>query len=163
MKEYAKANFHSGKALNSPPHITLIPPFRLNQSKQQSLIAVLDEFARSWPPIDLELNGFGHFSNRVIYVAVKEQRLLLMLQIKLVEMLEAQIGIGGSETYRFHPHLTIAFRDLTPDAFHAAWQHFQGVDYQRKFVASPPVLLRHTGLKWEVVHPGLPLDESMEQ
>ena len=38
LKEHAAEAFHSSKALNSPPHITLIPPFRIEISREAELL-----------------------------------------------------------------------------------------------------------------------------
>lgn len=151
FKEYAKLHFDSQKALNSPPHITLVPPFWYSQQQEQTLIAALQSFADSWTPILLTLNGFGHFSNRVLYIKVISSQVLAECREALIQHLEHSLDITELGRYSFHPHMTVAFRDLTPEQFEPAWEHFRDLAYCRKFESGPPALLRHNGSQWEVV------------
>jgi len=65
-----KERFESVHALKSPPHITLIPPFRYNSSSEKQLIKTLENFSSGEIKFKQKLQGFGFFPPRVIFVKV---------------------------------------------------------------------------------------------
>jgi 2'-5' RNA ligase len=55
------------------------------------------------------------------------------------------------ETRLFHPHVTIAFRDLRRDMFPEAFQYFKEQDFQYTFHAQAVSILKHSQSGWQVV------------
>jgi len=153
LKEHAAEAFHSSKALNSPPHITLIPPFRIEISREAELLERVHACRRPWVSFPVVLDGFDHFSNEVIYVNVCPNPALNAFRAELMACLDPDMVTETARTRPFRPHMTVAFRDLTPDGFLAAWQYYGNVNYSRDFSAFPPVVLRHTGRIWSVIGP----------
>ena len=51
----------------------------------------------------------------------------------------------------FHPHITIAFRDLKKPMFYEAWEYFGGLKFNGRFSVEEVNLLKHEGGKWNVV------------
>ncbi|MBK5277935.1 MAG: 2'-5' RNA ligase family protein, partial [Bacteroidia bacterium] len=49
----------------------------------------------------------------------------------------------------FHPHLTLAFRDLKKPMFEKAWEEFKSKEYSESFAAKHFTLLKHNGKVWE--------------
>lgn len=143
--------FASRKAQNSPPHITLFPPFAWQPEQEAALEAVLAAFAQAHPPLSMQLNGFGAFVPRVIYVHVVNSPELNQLQQALMVHLEQKLGIVDLKAKHrpFKPHLTIAFRDLTKQNFRAGWEEYQHKSFNHVFMASGLTLLLHNGRFWE--------------
>jgi 2'-5' RNA ligase len=52
----------------------------------------------------------------------------------------------------FHPHLTLAFRDLKKPAYAQAWDEFRAKTYNAEFIVEHIVLLKHTGKFWKELH-----------
>jgi 2'-5' RNA ligase len=157
-KQYFKEVYQSKAALNSPPHITLHMPFRYPTSKEGLIEAALKVAVGGIPPFPLSLHNFGAFPPRVIFVEVEEAPLLRALQKEIVHTLRRQLKFDRQD-YRntgFHPHMTLAFRDLKKPAFAQAWEGFSKKSYQTKFDVDKVVLLRHSGKVW-VEHLVLPL------
>jgi 2'-5' RNA ligase len=50
----------------------------------------------------------------------------------------------------FHPHLTVAFRDLKKPNYQLAWEEFKSKNFQAEFIADKITLLKHTGKVWEI-------------
>lgn len=145
FKQQALTRFGSGHALKSPPHVTLIPPFRSNQTD----FAVLHQFAVQQPPFTLRLNGFNHFDQRVIYVDVLPNQPLNRCQQSVADFCSGHFGITP-ENRPFHPHMTVAFKDLRRSVFPEAWHYFSGLSYEREFQVKAITLLRHTGQQWVI-------------
>ncbi|MFQ5448773.1 MAG: 2'-5' RNA ligase family protein, partial [Saprospiraceae bacterium] len=59
--------FGTSHALKSPPHITLVPPFRWREEQLEALKDTLDLFALGQEPFEVQLRHFNCFKPRVIY------------------------------------------------------------------------------------------------
>lgn len=151
FKEYALEHFESGRALRSPAHITLEPPFKWADDQVEVVEACLESFSRNKAPFSIELCDFDAFSPRVIFVAVKENEALIRLQKELKQALKDQLSlISDRPEYPFHPHMTVAFKDLKKKQFPRAWEYFSNIPYRKTFEAQQLTLLRHNGEVWEV-------------
>jgi 2'-5' RNA ligase len=150
FKNECAERFGARHALKSPPHITLIPPFRWRTDRLAALKETLALFAPEQEPFEVGLRNFNCFRPRVIYVAVAPNDSLSRLQRALQAELSKSPGLPGGEGRRFHPHITIAHRDLAPEVFPAAWKWFSGREYWRNFKAVGLTLLRHDGGRWHI-------------
>lgn len=50
----------------------------------------------------------------------------------------------------FHPHLTLAFRDLKKPEFYKAWEEFKDRKFNAGFVVNSISLLKHDGMQWQL-------------
>jgi 2'-5' RNA ligase len=152
IKEYCKATHNTQAALRSPPHITLQAPFEWPLEAVADLKQCLAEFVRGRSSFPLSLSGFDAFPPRVIFIAVDPSASLLALQKELSHHLERQLQIVDpkARTRSFHPHMTVAFRDLKPKQFKRAWPEFQERSIRFEFIAEALTLLIHTGKEWIV-------------
>jgi 2'-5' RNA ligase len=147
-KNYMLQQFNCKVALKSPAHITLIPPFIMPDTEQQALTDILKQFAQHQHPFTIHIKNFAAFKPRVIYVAVQTNPLLHQLKIALEEeILKAERFRIKKEERPFHPHITIANRDLQKEDFPKAWQHFNSLLYETSFTADNITLLRHNEQK----------------
>ena len=149
LKEHVKDNFNSKGALRSPAHITLHMPFEWKSAKEEFLIEKLTEFKFS-KDIHIKLKDFSCFEPRVIYVDVASNETLAQLQKELVKHVKQNLGLmNEAQNMRgFHPHATIAFRDLKKADFNLAWEHFKSQSYSGTFTANSFHLLKHSQGKW---------------
>lgn len=146
--------FGSKAAIKSPPHITLHMPFKWKDSKVQKLIEVLDSFKFDQCPFEVELSGFDYFPPKVVFVNVIPNKILADLQSRLTKHIRRDLQIMNSDYKNrgFHPHITVAFRDLKKVDFPKAQTRFNQIHYQSRFSAHNIHLLKHNGTKWEVFH-----------
>jgi 2'-5' RNA ligase len=154
FKEEFKDRFNSKAALRSPPHITLHMPFQWKEEKEHLLVGSLDDLANRQIQFNIELENFGAFPPRVIYVNVIESNPLdeMFNSVQKVAHSEWHIYPKSTNSRPFKPHMTIAFRDLKKSDFHNAWKEFVHREYQAEFNASDICLLKHNGRRWDVVH-----------
>ena len=145
FKQTARERFGSGHALRSPPHVTLIPPFR----SEQTDFTLLQPFAQAQPPFAVRLRNFDRFDSRVIFVHVEPEPSLSACQTRLVTFCRDHFGIR-LDARPFHPHMTVAFRDLERSVFGEAWSYFSEQSYERSFRADAVTLLRHTEHGWAI-------------
>lgn len=150
FKKHAAKHFGSKHALNSPPHITLIPPFRWPKDQYLTLSTALSHFNFQTADLSIDLLNFSSFPPRVIFVDVTSNTSLNDLQAQLAQHFSQHFNIQLKGPFGFHPHMTVAFRDLTAEVFPAAWAHFSAQNYRRSFSVEHLSLLRHNGKKWEI-------------
>lgn len=150
FKQYAADHFRSARALRSPPHITLIPPFWWAPADRDRLDRALGDFCRDRSPFSVRLSGFDCFSPRVIFVAVQPDQAFANLQAALQGYLQKSLDLPLRDRRPFHPHLTVAFKDLRRSVFPEAWDYFSEQSYERRFKVEELVLLRHREQAWEV-------------
>lgn len=161
QKEYFKLKYNSKASLNSPPHITLHMPFKKKVKNETLWIERLNEFFKSRHPFPLSLVDYSSFPPRVIFITVAPNAALTNLQYDLNRFCKMSLNLFNSN-YRdlpFHPHVTIAFRDLKKTKFEAAWAEFKEKKFQAEFVVDSVFLLKHNGNLW-VTHHQFNLDQT---
>ncbi|MEG3845681.1 2'-5' RNA ligase family protein [Microcoleus sp. herbarium19] len=152
IKLYFAEHYNSSRALQSPPHITLQPPFEWPAADVPKLEESLKTFAANRPSIPIALSGFAAFAPRVIYVDAVKSPPLLELQKDLMSYVGENLGIVHpvSQTRPFVPHVTVAFSDLTQENFQKAWLEFQDRSIFFEFTASTLTLLLREGSRWNI-------------
>jgi 2'-5' RNA ligase len=154
LKEYFRDHYRSKAALKSPPHITLHMPFEWKVAKEEKLITALHDFSNGRLEFAVELNNFSCFEPRVIYIDVTPSEQLISLQVDLHRFCKINLNLFNAQ-YRdlpFHPHLTLAFRDLKKAAFDNAWAEFREKKYSAVFLADRITLLKHDEIRWNPFH-----------
>lgn len=152
IKQSIYANYQSKGALRSPGHITLHMPFSFDESKEDKLINCLSEFQfNSIFPISL--NNFDCFEPRVIFINVQQQSELFDLQKQLVSHVKRHLNIfNQSDDMRgFHPHVTIAFRDLKKAVFYKVWEEYKSKTFFETFSCNSISVLKHQKEEWVVL------------
>ena len=139
--------YNTFHALKSPPHITLIPPFRISENKAQDLTKELSRFSAIENAFPISLNGFGAFAPRVIYISIDRNKELS----KLHRRSNSKFSEICTKT-NFNPHMTIAFRDITFDIFRKAWSEYEKKPMSQTFQVSSIYLLKHNGKSWDIVN-----------
>jgi 2'-5' RNA ligase len=152
LKQYFYERYNSKGALRSPPHITLHMPFRWKEEKERELAVALQDFALQCASFRAAFNNFGCFSPRVIFIDIQLSEELAKLQMNLHRFLKQELNLFNAnyKEQHFHPHLTVAFRDLKKTAFHEAWEEFKDKKFEGEFLVDRIVLLKHNGEVWEV-------------
>ena len=150
MKLLARDLFGSGHALNSPAHITLIPPFFATAEEIERFSSALENLMAEKEIPEIRLNGFDKFGRRVIFVDVEKNSGLERLQQEIFDLFKQHFP-HYRKPNRFHPHVTVAFKDLREDVFDEAWQYFSGDDYFATFRPPGLTILQHRHKRWHKV------------
>ena len=152
LKNYFQENYQSKASLNSPPHITLHMPFQWEVKKENQLINSLAQFSTTQRSFEISIHNFGSFKPRVIFMDVLPDEKLSQIQQQLHRHMKMSLNVFNAryKDQPFHPHLTLAFRDLKKQNFYRAWEEFENKSYSVSFVVDSIVLLKHNGKFWEV-------------
>jgi len=151
-KLWMRDHFGCTVALKSAAHITLVTPFWLKNESEELLKDTLQTFQTDKLPVEIELKDFSHFSDRVIYINVKENHQLDTLRKEVEDhFIQSFRGIIKPDTRPFNPHITIANRDIKPGDFIKAWEHFSKEKFEESFRTNSVSLLKLTAEKWAVI------------
>jgi len=144
--------YNSKGALRSPAHITLHMPFLWKEEKEEKLLNELTAFKFDTSNFDITLNNFSRFGERVIFIDVEKNETLTQLQKQLVRHVKQLLNLfNQDEDLRgFHPHITVAFRDLKKEQFKKAWQVYKEKEFKAAFNCAAFALLKHDGKRWNV-------------
>jgi len=152
VKERLRDRYGAGHALKSPAHITLQKPFKRLPSGEKDICVALKEFSSRERPFTVELNGYGAFVPRVIFIKIVEPAPVKSLHRRLRDVLLTEMGFGPDEVMNaVQPHITVATRDLARDAFSDAWQEMQDEEFVSSFEVWSIFLLRHNGRSWDLM------------
>src|SRR5262245_43440666 len=153
LKNYFQEKYQAKAALRSPPHVTLHMPFVWKSAKEDWLIDALMGAAGKLSPAKVSLKNFDCFAPRVIFINVVTTPELNQLQSEVKKFCRQELNLFNAD-YKdvpFHPHLTVAFRDLKKPMFKTAWEEFKTKEFSGAFVASTISLLKHDGKRWNVL------------
>ncbi len=151
-KLWMRDRFGCTVALKSPAHITLVTPFWFDRLSEQTLLETVESIQTDLPPVEIQLQSFSHFSNRVLFIKVNDDPLLNSLRKQVEDHFIQALGRAiKPDTRPFHPHITIANRDIKPGDFDEAWQHFSNQSFEESFHTNTISLLKLTDNKWHVL------------
>ena len=93
-------------ARHLPPHITLLPPYELDDAALGAVEDHLDEVAARVDPFHVHLRGTGTFqpTSPVVFVGVVQG--ISQCEVLAAEVLRGPLAIDRA--FPFHPHVTIA-------------------------------------------------------
>lgn len=150
LKQLAADEFGSQRALRSPAHITLIRPIRLSPEKLATTRQFIQKIAAETNSFHIQLNGINGFPPRVVYVDVDLNPALNALQHDLMLAFQEHQLIKTSTVNIFHPHVTLAFRDLSADQYEPALRFFDKMNLNFTMSAHAITRLRHHPDGWQI-------------
>ncbi|MFZ5629043.1 MAG: 2'-5' RNA ligase family protein [Spirochaetota bacterium] len=152
FKKEIAARYHSVAALKPMGHITLQETFFYDDAHLPRLQRRLEEVFECTAPFAVELQNFGAFPAHTIFAAVKNffpfQKLRESLYWQLTH--EPTFPSSALGSRKITPHVTIAYRDLTPEAFDGAWSEFCQRELSAQFAVTSAHLMEHRG-KWRTI------------
>lgn len=151
IKQAIFGDYGTKGALRSPGHITLHMPFSWEEEKEEKLIAELSAFTFH-APVQIQLKDYACFEPRVVFINVLENASLEALQHALVKHVKQKLQLfNQSDDMRgFHPHVTVAFRDLKKPVFYQLWEKYKTEHFAAEFECSSLCLLKHNNQRWDV-------------
>ena len=150
-KKYMQERYGCKVGLKSPAHITLVAPFWMSSDREEELKNDLEAVLSNVVPFNVSTNGFSAFKPRTLFVATKENEKLNELKHKTYSFFQTKNYRMKKENRPFHPHITVATRDLHKAAFAEAWPRFENKNFHEEFEAKGLALLKHNGRCWDVI------------
>ncbi len=149
VKQEFVEKYNSKGSLRSPAHITLHMPFQWKEAKEARLLEVLAQ-TTNFNSFKVHLNGFGAFEPKTIFIRPEHSSELEAMNKALLLTTKRELKLLHSvHKNGYHPHLTVAFRDLKKHAFYEAWPIFEKRVFKATFEVNSFWLLKHNGKLWE--------------
>lgn len=155
---WMKKSWGCRSGMKTPPHITLIPPFPQLPGTPEPEENDLTNFVRGLNtelrdshrlPLEIALEGVGHFGPRTLFFSVKPTPALVNLQSAMeARIRERWPDLLGKNT--FHPHLTVANRDIPPEALAPSLEWLGKRAPSRQFPCSRVTLFLWKEEQWKV-------------
>ncbi len=148
-----------------PPHITLIPPFKVLESSKEKLLSTLFSTVSATPPINIEFDKVDSFRgrNNVVFLSTSEK------STEIISSLAQKISAALSNLNDLHSvipakagiHPIISDKKFTPHlslAKHVPDREYNSLLFEAKkrfspvsFVCSNLVLFKDQGQGWKFV------------
>jgi 2'-5' RNA ligase len=155
-KQYMLDKFNCKVGLKSPAHLTIIPPYWMHRDKEAALLSQLDTLCQQEVNFTINTKNFSAFKPRTIFIDVEVDQNLQQFKKTVDRFFLDHKDFGAKvETRPFHPHITIATRDLYKKSFSEAWTYFEPKEFSTTFPANGLSTLRHNGRSWDVIHTSL--------
>lgn len=151
LKKEIREKYGIKYALKSPVHITVKMPFSYNEAKESKLFGQLNEFCSTQEAFELHVRGVDTFGKRVIFLDVEKQNKLTDFQEQLSKFCKREMNMISELSDRnFHPHMTVAFKDLKPQYFEEVLKLTKSKKLTCKFDVNQLCLLKRISGKWEI-------------
>ncbi len=147
-------NFSAPYALKPPGHITLADTFHANSPDLIKINPQLAKLFATFSPITAEVRNFAAWpSSLAIVAAIHNRQDFQGLREALFwfNRTTKLLGPKAVKNKSFTPHITVGYRDLTEENFHAAWKKYSGIEFSADFVIDRIHLMHHRK-KWQSVH-----------
>jgi len=152
-KQMMLEKYNCKVGLKSPAHITLIPSLWMEDEKEQQLISDINSLSDSLHPFNISTNNFSAFKPRTIFIAVSPNEQLNEVKETIDEVFKNNSFYNIKiDTRPFHPHITIATRDLFKKSFHEIWPWFAEKIFIEEWAAEGISILKHNKKNWDVIH-----------
>lgn len=148
-------SFQSSRATKVYPHITLKAPFKCSGNGRKELLNWLSQMVIRQNSFLINLNGFGAFYNKynpVVFINPVISTELIKMQKELMISFNSIFPAYVHPVDRkFKPHITVAYRDLTPENFSMAWQEYKHKAFSDVFDVNAIYLLEHDTKNWNII------------
>lgn len=151
-KKWMADKYNCWVGLKSPAHITIVSPFWMEEEKQMELISDIKNVSPGVSAFTIATDNFSSFAPGTLFIAIEENKALNNLKIVSADFFRIKNYKMKLDARPFHPHITIATRDLHKKDFLETWNYFKNKNFKEKFTATGLSLLKHNSKIWDVVH-----------
>ena len=130
-----------GKLTTAPPHITLIPSFKI---KDESLFQEIGKKLENLGSFEAEIKGIGYFKNRgkknVVHLDVYDSEELIEIRSLIFDLLKGEMG---EEIFKKNSdfHITIS-KKLSPHELMIALEKLKDVEIKYSFSVNEVALFK---------------------
>lgn len=151
LKKEISEEFGTLVAVTKPAHITVLPPFKADTNVLEGIAGLCHEVCSDFTPFKLFVNGVGAFErNRVVFLKVENEHMadLLYQRLKTLILAKGLLHYMNMPFRKLTPHLTLAYRDLTPEMFQSIWKKYRGLDFKEEFEVNHLQIMKYVNGKW---------------
>lgn len=155
IKNDFRDRFDSRHALRLVPHITLKAPFGVPVAETGTVVDWFRHIPLNPGPFPQALQNFKSFSSRrnpVIFIEpALTPELQFLQQAVLADFMRTFPTISPAQNeFRFHPHVTVGYRDLDYDNYRRAWKEYREKQFEAVFTVDNFCLMQHDKKQWNI-------------
>ncbi|HRE74267.1 MAG TPA: 2'-5' RNA ligase family protein [Flavobacteriales bacterium] len=144
LKQELAERTNARHTLKILPHITLLPPATFTEEEIIIKKQLLEEWSRQIHVFEIKLKGFGHFRKDVVFIQPEIPQEIYSHQQELVKKMQSAFpGKFPEYSHPWHPHATLAFRDLNEESFQIAIEFLRGKKIQIQTTVHSFAELKH--------------------
>lgn len=158
-RRYMNEAYGCKSGYGTPIHVTLVLPFHLPEEYTTADLVyaiqkeVLPEAAQL--KFDAHIDNFDAFGDRTIFAKViRDEKWTALRDIVLAAVLKAAPGCTKKDQRPFHPHLTVANRDIPAGVSKDALEVMNELNLVEDFPVDNITIFERKGGKWEVAWSG---------
>lgn len=155
FRAWARETLGCRSGQRTPPHVTLVPPFALPPGSLDGLVSVLTAAALAAVPFVARVEGFNSFGERTLFARVVPGPDWDSLRDVVYGVASSQRPVLAARfphpRVPFHPHLTIANRDIPPGSARAALSELRARGFSAEMPVDHIALLQFEGGAWREV------------
>ena len=136
----------------TPIHVTLVPPFRLQEeySTADLISAIEKEVLPKGLGFTAHINNFDAFGDRTLFASVVAGDAWTRLRDKTVQaLLNTCPGCTKKDKKPFQPHATVANRDIPAGVMAKAIQVMNELNLAEDFLVDNITIFERKGNRWE--------------
>ncbi|MCH5596523.1 2'-5' RNA ligase family protein [Niabella ginsengisoli] len=111
--------------------------FAQTESKEDSVVDILNKIALGFMPFKMHLKNFGHIESGEIFIEVEEQAALKML----IGQIKDNLSYVQDARFNPHPRITLAKR-LLPFQVSKSWKVYERKSFSATYIANEMLLLK---------------------
>jgi 2'-5' RNA ligase len=150
LKKEISEKYGTKVAIKKPAHITIIPPFWSDTDHIEKLFPALESTCQKIEPFSIRLNGINHFNQHTVFIKVEEnesiQRLYQKLALSLIP--NTWMSLKHFPFKKLTPHMTLAYRDLSPETFNLIWNVYKDLEFKEEFSVTKLDILKLVNGLW---------------
>lgn len=137
---------------NTPPHVTLIPPFMITDNVSlRDFEHALASFISKAKPFRARVSGFGAFAERTVFANVIPDASWKEWHDQLYDVLVHHFqNAFAIDKKRFTPHITISNRDIPTGAVPETLTHFAALGLESEISVDHIALFQRVDARWDI-------------
>lgn len=142
-------------SLRFPSHLTFLRPFEMDDGFFDDLKRTLSDFASKRSAFEVSTVGFNSFDEAVWFLDVDQKQELFDMKKDLSDLLLQSSLLTEEqvlETRGVHFHITLAYKDMTPEKFKLIGKYLASLDpINEKLNINAITLFVNKGQSWDVL------------
>lgn len=152
QQNFIATTWGPSRALRTPPHLTLIEPLALSDDQITIVDSLCSTAAATQDIFHISVSGYGAFIPRVVFMNPILPPELLLFQAEMRNKIRELMPevLKKYQDRAFHPHITLAHRDVHPDQFKLMWKHYEHLHLNLEFRVEKFHALGHRTDGWVI-------------
>lgn len=151
-REYMNQQYGCRSGHGTPIHVTLVPPFRLDEKLAASdVTAAISQMTseKKWQAFSAKIDGFDAFGDRTLFAKVIPSAVWTAFRAAVYSTVSAACpGTLHRDNRPFQPHITVANRDIPAGASTEALEYLNQLNLKATFPVDNITIFERKDKRW---------------